>query len=98
MTLGGVNRPAPKLANSFRLAWRMIVGVSAGFVVGAATHAVGNAFEPWFCAAPFVYAIVGALIGLCFEVLTRRDEATKREMLLVVAALGLLAIFAALVL
>jgi len=86
-----------KTSHRLRLALRMIVGTFAGFGVGVATHAVGNGFDPWFRSAPFVYAIAGAMIGLFVELLTPRDEPTKRALVLAVLIFGLIAIFGALI-
>jgi hypothetical protein len=60
---------------------------------------VGNLFDPWFRAAPFVYAIVGSLIGLSVDIYLRtNDEPTKRELILAAVVCGLLAIACAVIL
>lgn len=71
----------------------MLMGAALGFIVGMATHAVGDMFDPWFRAAPFLYAIVGSTLGLCVELYSRlEDVRTKRECLLAGLVCVLLAI------
>jgi hypothetical protein len=65
------------------LAFRMAAGALVGFVFSLPFFAVGNAFDPWFRAGPFVFAIGGSLLGLCVELYTRvTDERARCEILL----------------
>jgi uncharacterized membrane protein len=82
-----------KTSHPLRLALRMTVGAFAGFGIGAATHAVGNGFDPWFRSAPYIYAIIGSLIGLAVELYARlKDNRVSRELLLAVGICVVLAI------
>jgi hypothetical protein len=73
----------PSAWQSVRLAFRMLLGAALGFIVGMATHAVGDLYDPWVRAAPFLDAIVGSTLGLCVELYSRlEDVRTKRECLL----------------
>ena len=62
-----------------RLAFRMLLGAILAFVIGLCNTAIGDGSE-WSKYAPFFYAIIGALIGLCVDLYTRATVDRTRSL------------------
>jgi hypothetical protein len=72
-------RNESEFSRTTRLAFRMLMGAGIGSVLSLPFHAVGNFIDPWFRAGPVIWAIVGAVAGLCFELFTRLNARANRE-------------------